>query len=222
MNQWNENIYRKGLHDNYWPFHQVIASAKRFHKLLGSPSEFRVLELGCGVGNNSIALATEGFQVTGIDFSDLAIAKAKARSTEKGIEVNFLVSSIEELIIHSEYYDYIFDRGAFVCLSNVQIERSLKSIYSSLKPGGKFVGFDWYGDKQPDIAWGEKTKDGTYDNFNQGRFVNQGSINFVSLEQIEGFFKQYIGNLNVIRNLEFDRNESLISETFNIDFQKTE
>jgi SAM-dependent methyltransferase len=222
MNQWNENIYAKGLHDNHWPFHQVIASAKRFHKELGSPSEFRILELGCGVGNNSIALAAEGFQVTGIDFSDVAIAKAEARSSEKGTDAIFLVSSIEELIIHSEYYDYIFDRGAFVCLSNVQIEKSLKSIYASLKLGGKFVGFDWYGDNQPDIAWGTQTEDGTYDNFSQGRFVNQGSINFVNLEQIQEFFKQYKGRLSVIKNLELDGDERLISETFSIDFHKTE
>jgi len=222
MNQWNENIYGKGLHDNNWPFHQVIASAKRFHRMLGSPTEFRVLELGCGVGNNTLALAAEGFQVTGIDFSDVAIAKAEARSKLKAVEPVFLVSSIEELVIRSEYYDLIFDRGAFVCLSNVQIEKSLKSIYASLKPGGKFLGFDWYGDKQPDIAWGEPADDSTYDNFKQGRFVNQGSINFLNLEQIEGFFKQYKGKLAITKHLEFDRDDILISHTFNIDFQKTE
>lgn len=38
----------------------------------------RAIDLGCGEGDNAILLAQHGFQVTVVDFSPAAIAKAKA------------------------------------------------------------------------------------------------------------------------------------------------
>lgn len=220
VNQWNEEIYAKGLHDNRWPFQEVIATAKRFHKLLDSPIEFKVLELGCGVGNNAIALAQEGFQVTAIDFSSVAIRKAELRSSQQNLNIDFSVSSIEDYEVAQGSFDFIFDRGAFVCLSNRQIEMSISSIYSGLKPGGKFAGFDWYGDNQPDLTWGTMSEDGTYSDFTTGRFVNQGSINFLNMSKIQRFFELYPGELNVFKNILSDQDGNLISETFNVYFQK--
>lgn len=220
VNQWDKEIYGKGLQDNRWPFQQVIATAKKFHRLLNSPTNFTVLELGCGVGNNAIALAFEGFQVSGIDFSHVAIEKAKSRSLHNNLDVQFAVSSIEDYEIAHESFDLIFDRAAFVCLSNEQITKSIDAIYAGLKPGGKFVGFDWYGDKQPDLAWGTISADGTYNDFTAGRFVDQGNINFVNLPMIEYFFESYAGKLSVVKTVESDQDERLLSETFNVSFQK--
>src|SRR5437868_13790754 len=42
----------------------------------------RVVELGCGTGINAIWLAQQGFDVTALDFSPLAIAKAQKRAAE--------------------------------------------------------------------------------------------------------------------------------------------
>src|SRR5262245_28703438 len=50
-----------------------------------------VLDAGCGTGDTAIFLATRGRQVTGIDFLDEAIHRAKRKAAEQSVEVDFLV-----------------------------------------------------------------------------------------------------------------------------------
>lgn len=219
-NMWETEIYRNDLHDNIWPYPQVISKIMKHFRNLNSPSDFRILELGCGVGNNVIALAQHGFVVSGVDFSESAIKKAKFRAQEKNTEVELSVAAIEEFAASANSFDVVFDRGAFVCLSSKQTIKSLQNVNSYLKPGGLFLGFDWYGKNQPDINWGIKTSEGTYDHFSKGRFVNQGAINFVDSRDIERFFADFNGNLQLTKFLESRQTGELISEMFNVEFQK--
>ena len=46
----------------------------------------RAIDLGCGEGDNAILLAQHGFQVTVVDFSPAAIAKAKASKASAEVE----------------------------------------------------------------------------------------------------------------------------------------
>jgi 2-polyprenyl-3-methyl-5-hydroxy-6-metoxy-1,4-benzoquinol methylase len=76
--------------------------------LLGIFSEFgvkegaRVLDLCCGIGRHSVALAQKGFQVTGIDLSEVSIRRAEAMAKEKGVEsrTGFLVGDTRGLLEH--------------------------------------------------------------------------------------------------------------------------
>lgn len=47
--------------------------------LLGVPKGARILDVGCGSGNYTIALANAGFNVTGLDISQDMLAKAKKK-----------------------------------------------------------------------------------------------------------------------------------------------
>ncbi|MCI5126573.1 MAG: class I SAM-dependent methyltransferase [Candidatus Electrothrix sp. AR5] len=44
----------------------------------------KVLDIGCGTGTNAIWLAQQGFEVTGLDISDKAIALAKKNAPSTG------------------------------------------------------------------------------------------------------------------------------------------
>jgi SAM-dependent methyltransferase len=51
----------------------------------------RAIDLGCGSGSNTIFLADHGFDVTGVDFSPVALQKAKITATGKpGRRIRFL------------------------------------------------------------------------------------------------------------------------------------
>ncbi len=47
------------------------------------------LDLGCGQGRNALWLAEQGFTVTGLDLSPVAIEQARSRAAELGLDVTF-------------------------------------------------------------------------------------------------------------------------------------
>jgi ubiquinone/menaquinone biosynthesis C-methylase UbiE len=56
----------------------------------------KVLDLGCGSGRHSIALAKEGFSVTGIDFSKEALALAEKWAKKENLKVTFELGNINK------------------------------------------------------------------------------------------------------------------------------
>jgi SAM-dependent methyltransferase len=51
----------------------------------------RALDLACGEGRNAIWLATQGWDVTGVDFSSVGIAKAERLAAERGVQGTWIV-----------------------------------------------------------------------------------------------------------------------------------
>ena len=56
----------------------------------------RALDLACGEGQNAIWLATLGWDVTGVDYSEVAIAKARARAERDGARLDFVCADLLE------------------------------------------------------------------------------------------------------------------------------
>ncbi len=54
----------------------------------------RALDLACGEGGDAIWLAHEGWGVTGVDFSEAAITRAKGAASAQGLEVTWLVAEL--------------------------------------------------------------------------------------------------------------------------------
>ena len=83
--EWNERYRQRGL---VW-----TASPNRF---LVSEVEGmrpgRALDLACGEGRNAVWLALQGWTVTGVDFSSVAIDKARGLADEAGVDVTWTVS----------------------------------------------------------------------------------------------------------------------------------
>ena len=50
-----------------------------------------VLDAGCGTGENALFFAGRGCKVTGIDFLEEPITRAKQKATERGVPATFLV-----------------------------------------------------------------------------------------------------------------------------------
>jgi SAM-dependent methyltransferase len=54
----------------------------------------RALDLACGEGQNAIWLAGRGWEVTAVDYSEVAIAKARARAERDGVDVRFVCADL--------------------------------------------------------------------------------------------------------------------------------
>ena len=73
----------------------------------------KALEIGCGTGDNAIWLAQHGFEVTGIDISEIAIGKAKEKAAQANARCTFAVRNILHEPVGGAPFGFVFDRGCF-------------------------------------------------------------------------------------------------------------
>jgi SAM-dependent methyltransferase len=73
----------------------------------------KALEIGCGTGTNLIWLAQRGFETTGLDLSQNAIARAESKVAAAGVDGNLLVGDFLVDEIPGGPYQFVYDRGLF-------------------------------------------------------------------------------------------------------------
>ena len=107
-------------------------------KLLGKLAGKRVLELGCGGGQCSVAFALRGARVTGIDFADGQLAFARTLAAENGVEAEFLRQDVKDLSPFADAsLDIVFSAFNLMYLDDrPQVFREVRRV---LKPGGIFA-----------------------------------------------------------------------------------
>ncbi len=99
----------------------------------------KTLEIGCGTGSNAIWLAQNKFDVTGIDFSPLAIEKAKAKSRKQGVDIHFHVKDFFEHQKSESDFELIFDRGCFHSFDEKEDRKIFaKNVSLHLRGGGRW------------------------------------------------------------------------------------
>jgi 2-polyprenyl-6-hydroxyphenyl methylase/3-demethylubiquinone-9 3-methyltransferase len=128
---WDENGPQKALH---------ALNPARLGYVAGriDLQDARVLDIGCGAGLLSEALAKSGAQVTAIDLAPDLIKVAKLHRLESGVEVDYRLQSAEALAAEApasfdavtcmEMLEHVPDPGAI-----------LAACATLLKPGGRLV-----------------------------------------------------------------------------------
>jgi SAM-dependent methyltransferase len=96
-----------------------------------------VLDAGCGTGDTAIFFAGRGLAVTGIDYLEEPIRRAKAKAAERGIDVDFRVASALELEQSGDRYATIIDSGLFHVFSDDDRRRYVRGLAHVLEPGGR-------------------------------------------------------------------------------------
>ena len=56
----------------------------------------RALDIGCGTGGNAVWLAKQGWRVTAMDYSVVAIEKGKRLAAEQGLNIEFVVADASQ------------------------------------------------------------------------------------------------------------------------------
>ena len=87
----------------------------------------RALDVACGGGRNAIFLAEHGFDVVGVDSSDIGLEHARARAERAGVDVEFVCVDVHEFELDT--YDVIV-------VSNFRIRERLPDLLRALEPGG--------------------------------------------------------------------------------------
>lgn len=97
----------------------------------------RALEIGCGTGTNALWLAKQGFEVTALDVSSVAINKAREKAESLQIRVEFVVADILADRIPAADYGFAFDRGCFHSFdASEQRDTYARALSGHLRGGG--------------------------------------------------------------------------------------
>jgi len=96
----------------------------------------RVLDLGCGAGRHLILLAREGFEVYGVDISEVALKIAENRLASLGLKTKLKRCSIENIEYPSEFFDAVICINVIYHTTRKGVAKALREVYRVLKPGG--------------------------------------------------------------------------------------
>ena len=98
-----------------------------------------ILDLCCGPGRHSVALAKKGFTVTGVDRSSFLLAKAKARAEEQQVTMEWVEEDMRTFV-RPAAFDLVLNMfTSFGYFENKADDlQVLRNVYKSLRPGGVF------------------------------------------------------------------------------------
>lgn len=96
-----------------------------------------VLDAGCGTGDIALELAARGHQVTGFDYLEEPIRRARAKAAERKLTVDFRVADALSLTGWSERFNTVVDSGLFHVFSDEDRRRYVAGLAHILNPGGR-------------------------------------------------------------------------------------
>lgn len=96
------------------------------------PIKGKALDLGCGNGKTVSTLIDEGYDVTGVDFSEVAIEQCRNRFKE----ADFVVASVCDLPFEDDSFDFVTAVHVLEHLDDEDLKRAVSEIRRVLKKGG--------------------------------------------------------------------------------------
>lgn len=160
--------------DSYRRWAKFIGLTDTFYrKIIGGKTfvePVRALDLGCGTGSLTFALAgilPEGSQLTGVDISDEQLDYARRFAGSYACKPEFINRSMDDLDFPDGHFDLAVTSMALHETPPQVRRRTIKEVARVLKPGGEFILVDWskprfglYGILwYPRLCHGEKNRD---------------------------------------------------------------
>jgi SAM-dependent methyltransferase len=133
--------------DSFWielypfmfPERRFADAAEQTERLvkLTKPQGREVLDLCCGPGRLSIALAQKGFLVTGVDRTAFLLKKARARAKAAEVTIEWILADMRNFLRPAAFDLVISMFTSFGYFANPQDDlQVLCNIFTNLRPGG--------------------------------------------------------------------------------------
>ncbi len=113
----------------------------------------KILEIGCGTGSSTIALAEQGAIVTGVDLDADALIVAEDRKKEYGLD-NITIAYENAVNVHKVFkddFDFVIFFATIEHMTHEERMQGMKTTWEMLKPGAMWVVLEtpnrlWYFD----------------------------------------------------------------------------
>jgi SAM-dependent methyltransferase len=95
-----------------------------------------VLDAGCGTGENALHVAALGLDVLGVDVAGTAVAIAREKAAERGLDTEFVTADALRLGDLGRAFDSVLDCGLFHAFDDAERRAYAQSLASVTRPGG--------------------------------------------------------------------------------------
>jgi SAM-dependent methyltransferase len=108
-----------------------------------------VLDAGCGTGENALHLAARGLSVLGVDVAETALAIARAKADDRGIEIAFAAADAFRLERWGRWCATVLGCGLYHTFDGDERPGYVASLASVTEHDGTLYGL-CFGDEGPD------------------------------------------------------------------------
>ncbi len=108
----------------------------------------RLLDSGCGTGEQTLLAAGHGADAVGVDLSPLAVERARGKAADRGLNARFEVADALRLGDLGLTFDTVIDSGVFHVFDDEDRARYVASLASVLRDGGRCY-LICFSDRQP-------------------------------------------------------------------------
>lgn len=152
----------------------------------------RVLELGTGFGQNVPFFdAAPGAVYHGIDGSASAVKVLQTQFPHVAEKV--VCADFTQEIPFERGFDLIVDRASISHNDVAGIERCIALIHDYLKPGGLFIGADWFSTNHSEYLRGQRIESSTRTGYMEGQFDGVGKVHFTDEAELSYLFARFEG-----------------------------
>src|ERR1700686_2388511 len=146
-----ELAYYEDLYSGFAQQHFARPAVVAFRRFLasrilaqtGAASRWRVLSLGCGIGDTEMLLAPHVGEIVGVDLSPKAIEQARADASRAGIgNVRFVAGNWQENLGTMGQFDLVLAVFFFHHLTDEELTRAPHELARVLRLGGMVYGLE--------------------------------------------------------------------------------
>ena len=132
-------LYRLGFAP--WERRDVAESWRPLLDGPHAPMPGRALDVGCGSGGDAVYLAKRGWQVTAVDSVEKAVASAKQRAVDEGVDVQWVAADVAALgrLGLKPGYDLLYDFGCIHGLTDAERQGAAAGLTQLAAPGATLL-----------------------------------------------------------------------------------
>jgi len=143
MKQWYEELFENyaETYDNEEFTKGTIGECDFIEKEIQYDKTVKILDIGCGTGRHSIELSKRGYSLTGIDFSESQLQRAKQKASEQSLKIDF-----QKKDVRIPHFLNVFDLIIMLCEGGFPLMETdemnfqiLQNSANALKPKGKLI-----------------------------------------------------------------------------------
>ena len=138
----DDDSFWRELYPFMFPEQRVADADEQVAKalVLTKPPGKSVLDLCCGPGRCSIALAKKGFRVTGVDKTKYLLNKARAKAKAAHINIEWVRKDMRDFVRPASFALVLSMFTSFGYFDDRQDDRTvLENMFTSLQPGGACI-----------------------------------------------------------------------------------